>query len=148
MTWWSGEDVWKGTWREGWMHYLTSSRVDCLHLSLCLIGLCSGSLGVKMNLKREELGVVVSPLQSPSLECSPAGQHGTEPEMSRVTRSTLPRWPRSALCGKRCGGSGARRSRWLPALETAVRPCRGRSGRTKAKPHGSTPRQTDKLNLQ
>lgn len=94
-----------------------------------------------MNLKRGEVGSVVSPLRSLSPECSPAGQHGTEPEMSRVTHSTLTRWPRIALFGKRCEGSGARRSRWLPAQGTAVKPCKGRSGSTKAKPHGSTPRQ-------
>lgn len=145
-TWRSYRRVWRGTGTAGrqWMHYLTSSKAGCPCPSPCLNVLC-GSPGVKMNLRAEEVALVVLPPPPPPfLGCSPAGRHGTEPEMSRATHSTLPRWPRSALCGQRCGGSGARRSRWLPALETAVRPCRGRSGSTKAKPHGSTPTQTDR----
>ncbi len=125
------------------MHYLTSSKTDCPHQSLCLIVL-RGSLEVKIALKGKEVGVVVSPPPPPSLGYSPARRHGTRPEMSKVTHSTLPRWPGNALCGQMCGGSEARRSRWLPTLETAARPCRGRSGSTKAKPHGSTPTQTFK----
>lgn len=136
-TWRSCEAVWREKGREGQMQYLTDSRLDCLHLSLCLIFLWKEFQGVK------ESGMVVVLVWSSSLECFPAGQHWIKPEMSRVIRSTLPKWPRSVLCEKRCGGSGARRSHWLPALETAVRLCRGRSGHTKAKPHGSTPRHTD-----
>lgn len=94
-----------------------------------------------MNLKTEEAEVVASPLLLPSLGCSLLEQHGTGPEMSRVTHCTLPRWPGNALCGQRCGGNGARRNHLLPALKTAARLCRERSGSTKAKPHGNIPRQ-------
>jgi len=119
------------------MHYLTSSEMGCLCQSLCLNGMC-GSLGVKRNLKMGEVGVVFS---SP-LGCFLGVRHGTGPEMSRVTRSILPRWLGTALCETKCGGSGARKSHWLPVLETAAGPCRGRNGNTKARPHDSTPGQT------
>lgn len=141
MTWWRDRSVLKGTGRAVWqrMHYLTSSTVGCLFPSLYLNASC-GSLRVRK--KREEVGMVAS--LPPSLGSSPAGQRGTGPEMSMETRSTLPRWPGSALCGRRCEGSEARRSHWLPVPETAARPCRGRSGSSKAKPHGSTPKIKDK----
>lgn len=142
---WCYRTVWRDKGMEGWqMRCLSSLKVGCLCPSLCSSVLC-GSLSGKWKFGGVVVVLVFPPPPSPG--CSLGGRHETGPEMSRVTHSTLPRWIGTALCGMRCGESGARRSHWLPGRGTEARPCKGRSGRTKAKLHGSTPIETGKQQL-